>query len=290
MPESAGKLYIVATPIGNLDDLSPRARQILDAVDAVLCEDTRHSGQMFARLGINTRRISFHEHNEEARAASIVERLVAGESFALVSDAGTPLISDPGYRLLAAVRAADLPVSPVPGPCAAIAGLSVAGLPTDRFCFEGFLPPRAAARRKRLVALASESRTLVFYESGRRVADTLRDMIGAFGERRPATLARELTKAFESIYRGSLGDLEQRSRADPDLGRGEIVLVVSGNDDAATPVSTAGLEKVVALLVRELPASRAARIAAAITGCKRAEAYAIAARLDRDGSDGEGPV
>jgi len=290
VPESAGKLYIVATPIGNLDDLSPRARQILDAVDAVLCEDTRHSGQMFARLGITTRRISFHEHNEEARAASIVQRLVAGESFALVSDAGTPLISDPGYRLLAAVRAADLPVSPVPGPCAAIAGLSVAGLPTDRFCFEGFLPPRAAARRKRLAALVSEPRTLVFYESGRRVADTLSDMIGAFGERRPATLARELTKVFESIYRGSLGDLGARSRADADFSRGEIVLVVAGNDDAAMPSATAGLEQIVALLVRELPASRAARIAAAITGCKRAEAYAIAARLDRDGSDGEGPV
>lgn len=290
MPESAGKLYIVATPIGNLDDLSPRARQILDTVDAVLCEDTRHSGQMFARFGITTRRISFHEHNEEARAASIVERLVAGESFALVSDAGTPLISDPGYRLLAAVRAADLPVSPVPGPCAAIAGLSVAGLPTDRFCFEGFLPPRAAARRKRLAALVSEPRTLVFYESGRRVADTLSDMIGAFGERRPATLARELTKAFESIYRGNLGDLGARSRADPDFSRGEIVLVVAGNDDAAMPQATAGLEQIVALLVRELPASRAARIAAAITGCKRAEAYAIAAKLDRGESGGEGPV
>lgn len=285
MPESAGKLYIVATPIGNLDDLSPRARQILATVDGVLCEDTRHTGRMLARLGITTRRISFHEHNEEARVAGILEKLSAGQSFALVSDAGTPLISDPGYRLLAAVRESDLPVSPVPGPCAAIAGLSVAGLPTDRFCFEGFLPARAAARRKRLETLAEEPRTLVFYESGRRLADTLDDMIHAFGIERAATLARELTKTFESVYRDSLGALRERVGADADLSRGESVLVVAGSGGPDTGVATPGLERLVGLLIDELPASRAARVASAITGCKRSEAFAIASRLSGGAPD-----
>jgi 16S rRNA (cytidine1402-2'-O)-methyltransferase len=289
VPESAGKLYIVATPIGNLDDLSPRAREILATVDAVLCEDTRHTGQMLARLGIDTRRISFHEHNEEARVAGILEKLAAGQSFALVSDAGTPLISDPGYRLLAAARESDLPVSPVPGPCAAIAGLSVAGLPTDRFCFEGFLPSRAAARRRRLEALAEEARTLVFYESGRRLADTLDDMIGAFGIERAATLARELTKTFESVYRGSLGALRERIGVDADLRRGESVLVIAGTGESERAAAP-GLEQLLRLLVTELPASRAARIASAITGCKRAEAFAIASRLSGGTPGKDAPV
>lgn len=290
MPESAGKLYIVATPIGNLDDLSPRAREILAAVDAVLCEDTRHTGSMLARLGISTRRISFHEHNEAARVPDIIEQMAAGRSFALVSDAGTPLVSDPGYRLLAAAREADLPVSPVPGPCAAIAGLSVAGLPTDRFCFEGFLPPRAPARRKRLAELAAESRTLVFYESGRRLAEALEDMTGAFGEERAATLCRELTKTFESVYRGTLGDLRERLGADADLRRGEIVMVVAGTGQSQSRPVVPGLEPLIRLLVDELPASRAARLAAAITGCKRAEAFAIASKLSRSAPAGDGPV
>jgi 16S rRNA (cytidine1402-2'-O)-methyltransferase len=165
VPETAGTLYIVATPIGNLEDLSARARRILEEVDAILCEDTRHTGRLLQRYGIGTRRISLHEHNEDRRVTEVLGDLKAGRSFALVSDAGTPLISDPGYRLLAAARREGLSVSPVPGPCAAIAALSVAGLPTDRFCFEGFLPAKAAARRSRLERLAGEPRTLVFYES-----------------------------------------------------------------------------------------------------------------------------
>ena len=189
MPESVGSLYIVATPIGNLEDLSPRARKILGEADQILCEDTRHTGQMLARLGIATRRASLHEHNEEEKVAGIVAGLKAGRSYALVSDAGTPLISDPGYRLLAAVRREGLPVSPVPGPCAAIAALSVAGLPTDRFCFEGFLPPRSAARRAKLDSLASEPRTMIFYESGRRLRDAVRDCAAVLGSDRDAAVA-----------------------------------------------------------------------------------------------------
>ena len=281
MPESAGTLYIVATPIGNLEDLSPRARQILGSVDAILCEDTRHTGLMLARLGISSRRISLHEHNEVARTASAIDRLKAGESLALVSDAGTPLISDPGYRLLAAAREAGLPVSPVPGPCAAIAALSVAGLATDRFCFEGFLPARAAARRKRLGELQAEARTLVFYESGRRLGDALADMVTVLGADRPATLARELTKTFESLYRGSLQALLIQAAEDTDISRGELVLVVAGNDQAPNAGVTQGLEQLVGLLVQELPASRAARLAVAITGCNRADAYDIASRIGR---------
>jgi len=281
VPESAGTLYIVATPIGNLEDLSPRARQILGSVNAVLCEDTRHTGLMLARLGISARRISLHEHNEAARTASVIDRLRAGENLALVSDAGTPLISDPGYRLLAAAREAGLPVSPVPGPCAAIAALSVAGLATDRFCFEGFLPARASARRKRLGELQAETRTLVFYESGRRLADALADMVAVLGAERPATLARELTKTFESLYRGRLQTLLTQAADDTDMSRGELVLVVAGNDQASNAAATPGLEQLVGLLVQELPASRAARLAAAITGCSRADAYEIASRIGR---------
>ncbi len=283
MPESAGTLYIVATPIGNLEDLSPRARQILGSVDAVLCEDTRHTGSMLARLGISSRRISLHEHNEAARTAAVIDRLKAGENLALVSDAGTPLISDPGYRLLAAAREAGLPVSPVPGPCAAIAALSVAGLATDRFCFEGFLPARASARRKRLGELQAEARTLVFYESGRRLADTLADMVAVLGAERPATLARELTKTFESLYRGRLQTLLTQAADDTDMSRGELVLVVAGNDQASNAAATPGLEQLVGLLAQELPASRAARLAVAITGCSRADAYEIASRIGRKG-------
>ncbi len=281
MPESAGTLYIVATPIGNLEDLSPRAREILGSVDAVLCEDTRHTGLMFARLGISSQRISLHEHNETARAAIAIDRLRAGQNLALVSDAGTPLISDPGYRLVAAAREAGLSVSPIPGPCAAIAALSVAGLATDRFCFEGFLPARSAARRKRLGQLQEEARTLIFYESGRRIADTLTDMVAVLGADRPATLARELTKTFESTYRGSLEALQQQAADDADISRGELVLVVAGNAEVARRSAPPGLEQLVAMLVRELPASKAARLAAAITGCSRAIAYDLASKMDR---------
>ncbi|MDH3915013.1 MAG: 16S rRNA (cytidine(1402)-2'-O)-methyltransferase, partial [Chromatiales bacterium] len=192
MPETSGILYIVATPIGNLDDISARAVKVLSEVDTVLCEDTRHSGRLLAALGIRSRTLSMHEHNEEARAGEVIDGLRAGRDYALISDAGTPLISDPGYRLVNSAAAAGLRVSPVPGACAAVAALSVSGLPTDRFCFLGFLPARKAARRKRLEDLTTETGTLVFYESGRRLESMLLDCAEVLGDSRSASVAREM--------------------------------------------------------------------------------------------------
>jgi 16S rRNA (cytidine1402-2'-O)-methyltransferase len=205
--KTPGTLWVVATPIGNLEDLSPRAQRILAEVAQVVCEDTRHSGRLLAAFGIRQRLASLHEHNEARVAPGLVERLVAGESMAVISDAGTPLLSDPGYRLVRAAAAAGVTVSPVPGPSALLAALSVAGLPTDRFAFEGFLPAKAAARRARLQALAEESRTLVFFEAGNRVAALLQDAIECLGAAREAVLARELTKLHEQVYRGNLAQL-----------------------------------------------------------------------------------
>ena len=187
----AATLHVVATPIGNLGDLSPRAQQVLREVAAVCAEDTRRSGQLLAHFGIGTPLLALHEHNEQQLAERLVARLLGGEALALVSDAGTPLVSDPGYRLVRAARAAGVKVSPVPGPSALVAALSVAGLPSDRFTFEGFLPAKASARRERLAALAGEPRTLVFYESSHRIEESLADLRAAFGDDRPAVLARE---------------------------------------------------------------------------------------------------
>ena len=281
MPETGGFLYVVATPLGNLQDLSPRAREILAAVDVVLCEDTRHTGHLLSALGIATPRRSLHEHNEAARVPEIVAGLRQGRRYALVSDAGTPLVSDPGYRLLAEARAEGLNVSPIPGPCAPVAALSVAGLPTDRFIFEGFLPAKRAARRTRLDELAEEPRTLIFFETGRRIGAALEDLAAIFGSDRPATIARELTKAYESVYRGSLAELGQRVKVDPDAVRGEIVLVVEG---AATGGAAGGPElgRVLRTLLEELPPSQAARLAAKLTGAKRRDAYDVARRLAGD--------
>ncbi len=276
MPETAGTLYIVATPIGNLDDMSPRARRTLSEVDVILCEDTRHTGQMLRRLGIGTRRVSLHEHNEDRRVPEILDGLRSGRDYALVSDAGTPLVSDPGYRLLEASRSAGLSVSPVPGPCAAIAALSVAGLPTDRFCFEGFLPARAVPRRARLEELAGETRTLIIYETGRRILATLRDSVTAFGGDRPAAVARELTKAFETVYRDTLAGLLDRFEGDTDALRGECVLIVAGT---RTPVAGGpDIRRAMRVLLEVLPASAAARVLARLYGIPRREAYEMTLR------------
>lgn len=270
--KGGGVLHVVATPIGHLSDLSPRAQETLRSVDAVCAEDTRHSGQLLAHFGIERPLLALHEHNEEALAERIVARLLAGESLALVSDAGTPLVSDPGYRLVRAARAAGIRVSPVPGACAAIAALSVAGLPSDRFVFEGFLPAKASARRDRLAALAGEPRTLVFYESSHRIEASLADLASAFGSERPATLARELTKLFETVLDGTLGSLGQRLAQDPDQRRGEFVLVVQGAPDDADARLEAG-RRAYALLGAHLPPSVAARLAAELTGAPRKALY-----------------
>jgi 16S rRNA (cytidine1402-2'-O)-methyltransferase len=275
----AGVLYVVATPIGNMADISARAREILAGVSAVAAEDTRHSGRLLRELGLERPLVSLHEHNERARVAELVGRLQAGESIALVSDAGTPLVSDPGFLLVAAAVEAGIVISPVPGPNAAIAALSAAGLPSDRFCFEGFLPARASARRRRLAELAAEPRTLVLYEAPHRIADCLADLADACGGERRACIARELTKRFETFYRDGLAGLAERARRDPDLARGESVIIVEGAP-AAEP-SSAQLDDTLAVLLRHLPPSAAAAAAAGLTGVRRADAYARALALAR---------
>ncbi|WP_386067665.1 16S rRNA (cytidine(1402)-2'-O)-methyltransferase [Tahibacter sp. UC22_41] len=270
--DSTGRLWVVATPIGNLDDLTARAREVLGRVALIAAEDTRHSAPLLARYGIGTRVVALHEHNERDEAERLVARLRGGEDIALISDAGTPLISDPGFRLVRAARAAGITVSPVPGACAAIAALSVAGLPSDRFVFEGFLPAKAAARRERLGELAGETRTVVFYESSHRVRETLDDMAAAFGATRPAVLARELTKLFETVIDADLATLVARVAADPNQSRGEFVLLVGGRPEQEDARLAEG-RRVFALLREELPPARAAKLAAAITGAPRKALY-----------------
>jgi len=278
-----GTLYVVATPIGNRADLTLRARDTLAAVDLVAAEDTRYTGQFLAQLGIDKPLLALHEHNELERTPQVVARLLAGASVALVSDAGTPLVSDPGFRLVAAARAAGTRVVPVPGPCAAIAALSVAALPTDRFCFEGFLPARAAARRARLASLAAESRTLVFYEAPHRIVAALADLAAAFGAERAAMLARELTKVHETLYADSLGGLAARVRTDPDMTRGEAVLVVAGAPAAAAEGGGAddALDRLLVALLGALPLSRAVDVAVSASGRRRNIVYERALALKR---------
>lgn len=270
---TAGTLYVVATPIGHLGDLTPRARAVLGAVDAIAAEDTRHTAQLLAQFGLRTPLLALHEHNEEQMAQKLVERLLAGQTLALVSDAGTPLISDPGYRLVRAARAAGCAVSPLPGACAAIAALCVAGLPSDRFCFEGFLPARPAARRERLARLVAETRSLVFYESAHRIEETLADLVAIFGADREASLSRELTKRFESLLGPDLGRIAQALAVDPNQRRGEFVLVVRGNEDDAAARLVEG-RRIQALLAAHLKPSLAARLAAELSGAPRQALYA----------------
>ncbi|WP_425463167.1 16S rRNA (cytidine(1402)-2'-O)-methyltransferase [Luteimonas wenzhouensis] len=269
---AAGVLHVVATPIGNLGDLSPRAAQVLGSVAAICAEDTRHTRQLLAQIGVSTPLLALHEHNEEALAPRLVERLRAGESLALVSDAGTPLVSDPGFRLVRAAREAGIRVSPVPGPCALVAALSVAGLPSDRFVFEGFAPAKAAARREWLAALAGEPRTLIFYESAHRIHAMLADAAAAFGGDRRAVVARELTKLFETVLDGTLDALVARVGSDADQRRGEFVVVVEGaGEDGAARLAEG--RRVYALLAAELRPSLAAKLAAEITGAPRKALY-----------------
>jgi 16S rRNA (cytidine1402-2'-O)-methyltransferase len=281
----AGRLYVVATPIGNLGDLSARAREILQTVSLIAAEDTRHTGVLLKHFGIETPQVSLHEHNELERTPDLISRLRAGASIALVSDAGTPAISDPGFELVRAAAAAAIDVVAVPGPCAAIAALSIGGLPTDRFCFEGFLPARGPARRKRLESLAHETRTLVLYESPHRVLDTLEDCAKVFGETRYATVAREITKLHEIVYRGSLREHVDRAGSDPDFGRGEIVLLIAGSPQPADGADRGAdghegtLDKVLKILLAELPLKQAARLAAQITEARDNEAYKRALHL-----------
>ncbi|HET7315142.1 16S rRNA (cytidine(1402)-2'-O)-methyltransferase [Salinisphaera sp.] len=280
MPSSAATLSIVATPIGNLDDMSPRAREVLAAADVIAAEDTRHSRRLTSHLGIATPLISLHEHNERARIERILARLAAGERVALISDAGTPLISDPGYALVAAVRGEGYAVLAVPGPCAAIAALSIAGLPTDRFVFEGFLPSKAGARRARLDALAGEPRTLVCYESSHRIAATAADLAARLGARR-LVLARELTKLHEQSVALSADALPAWLAADDNRRRGEFVLVIDGAPEREeASMQEISLDALLAELVPLAGTKKAAAIAARLTGTARNAAYRRAIELD----------
>lgn len=278
MPEQPGILYVVATPIGNLADISLRAKEVLSSVDLVAAEDTRHSRKLLTRLGLDKKLISLHEHNEIARVPRIIEMLTAGHCVALISDAGTPLLSDPGYRLLKAVREHGLRAVPVPGPSALTAALSVAGLPTDRFVFEGFLPSKSGARTAHLKALLAEPRTMVFYEAPHRLQKVLTDMVQIFGGDRSVCVAREMTKQYETIYYGTLDDLAAQAKDDSNLGRGELVIVVSGGEES----TASGAQEIIALLrelLTELSPAKAARIASRVSGLPRAEVYALATKL-----------
>lgn len=272
MSTAAATLYVVATPIGNLGDLSPRAQEVLRSVAAICAEDTRHTGQLLSHFGISKPLVALHDHNEEAMAERVVARLLGGESLAVVSDAGTPLVSDPGFRLVRAARAAGVRVSPIPGACAAIAALSVAGLPSDRFVFEGFLPAKGAARRERLNKLAAETGTLVFYESSHRIAESLADMVGAFGAERPAVVARELTKLFETVLDGSLEQLLAKVLADDNQRKGEFVVMVQGAGDDEEAKIAEG-RRLYAKLNEHLPPSTAAKLAAELSGAPRKALY-----------------
>jgi len=274
MTHRPGQLWVVATPIGHLDDLTLRAAEVLRRVAVIAAEDTRHSAPLLARIGSSAATVALHEHNEREQCERLVERMQAGADVALISDAGTPLISDPGFRLVRAARAAGLVVSPVPGACAAIAALSVAGLPSDRFVFEGFLPPKSSARRERLQALAAEPRTLIFYESSHRIEESIADLAAVFGPAREGVIARELTKRFETILAAPLGELAERVATDADQRRGEFVVLVAGAQDEQADAVLAEGRRVFALLSAELPPARAAKLAAAITGAPRKALYA----------------
>jgi len=280
---ASGRLDVVGTPIGNLGDLSPRAREALAQADLVAAEDTRHTGAMLAFLAVSARLVSVHDYNEAARIDGLIAQLRDGKVIALVSDAGTPLLSDPGFALVRAAAAAGIEVRAVPGASAITAALSIAGLATDRFAFEGFLPARAGERRTLLARLAAEARTLVLFEAPHRIAATLAELAQSFGAERAAVVTRELTKMHESVYRGTLAQLCEMAREDADFARGEITLVIAGASvERATGGDTELLARALRLMLKELPPARAAAIAAQICGVRRSEAYEMAMRLQRD--------
>ncbi len=267
----SGNLYVVATPIGNLEDLTPRARRTLADVDLVAAEDTRHTGRLLSHLGLKKRLIALHDHNEEQVVTKVIAELEAGHSVALVSDAGTPLVSDPGFRLLRAAHQHGVTVSPIPGACAVTAALSAAGLPTDRFCFEGFLPAKAVARRKRLQSLINESRTLVFFESVHRIAAALTDLCEVLGAERDAFIGRELSKLHEQCVQGTLGSLGQKVDAGAIVNKGEFVIVVAGA--VIETESTINAETLLIELAKHLPGKDAAKVTAKLTGEKKNALY-----------------
>jgi 16S rRNA (cytidine1402-2'-O)-methyltransferase len=268
-----GILYVVATPIGNLDDISARAIQVLGRVARIAAEDTRHSARLLQHLDINTHLVAVHDHNEAGRTQGLINQLLAGDDIALISDAGTPLISDPGYRLVAAAHEAKIQVVPVVGACAAIAALSAAGLPSDRFSFEGFLSAKTTARQVQLQALVHETRTLIFYEAPHRILECVQDMRAIFGEQRRVVLARELTKTFETIKQMTLAELCDFVEADTNQQRGEIVLVVEGAPADSALAAQQEVDNLLLKLLKYLPVKASAQLAAELTGHKKNALY-----------------
>jgi 16S rRNA (cytidine1402-2'-O)-methyltransferase len=283
-----GTLYVVATPIGNLDDISARALRVLREVALIAAEDTRHSIRLLQHFGIETPLAACHEHNERDQGGRFLARLQAGDDVALISDAGTPLISDPGFHLVRQARAAGVSVVPVPGACALVAALSAAGLPSDRFIFEGFLPAKANARRGRLEQIKEEPRTLIFYEAPHRLLESLEDMREVFGGDRPAVLARELTKTFETLKGSPLNELCAWVAADSNQQRGECVVLVGGWQvpEGEGALSAEAL-RVLDLLLGELPLKRAAALAAEITGVRKNLLYQAALERHAKGREDE---
>ena len=271
-------LYIVATPIGNLGDISQRAIDVLTQVDVIACEDTRHTGKLLAAFSIKNKTMSLHDHNERQRQDQVATMLQEGKTIALVSDAGTPLISDPGFHLVRHCRSLGLTVSPIPGACAAISALSVAGLPTDRFSFEGFLPSKTGARQSTLLALENEARTMVFYDAPRRAIDTVKDIVTTLGGDRYIVIARELTKTFETIHSDTAENLLAWLEQDPNQLKGEMVLIIEGHkvdENAILPEAI----KTLKLLLTEMKPKRACAITAEIHGIKKNALYDIALSL-----------
>ncbi len=278
----SGVLYVVATPIGNLADMVPRALDVLQKVDLIASEDTRHSGRLLAHFNIDTPMMAYHDHSDEHQVARIIDSLQQGKNVALISDAGTPLVSDPGFKLVRAARQRGFGVIPVPGACAAIAALSASGLPSDRFSFEGFPPHKRGPRQKFFAKLKNRTATLIFYEAPHRILGSLEDMSENFVADRQAVMARELTKTFETFLLGSLDEIREKVAADPNQQKGEIVLLVQGAEAAAEAADEAEQERVLKLLMKELPVKQASVLTAKITGGQKNALYTMALAIKRE--------
>ncbi|EIW88984.1 hypothetical protein AGRI_09360 [Alishewanella agri BL06] len=282
MTKQSGALFVVATPIGNLDDISQRAIRTLQQVSCIAAEDTRHSGKLLQHLGISNRLFALHDHNEKQRAASIIEKCLAGEDVALISDAGTPLISDPGYSLVRLCREAGVPVIPIPGPCALITALCAAGLPTDKFQFIGFLAPKSNQRQTQLAAVPAAAGTIICYDTARRILDTLQDVVAVFGPERQLVLAKELTKTFEHFACGTAADITTWLTEDPQRCQGEMVLMIAPAPTKADEAVSEEVQRTLKILLAELPLKQAAALAAQIHNEKKNALYQLALSWQTD--------
>lgn len=270
--EQEACLYVVATPIGNLGDITARALEVLSSVAVIAAEDTRHSARLCKHFGLTAPLVAYHDHSDESRSNALLERIAKGDSVALISDAGTPLISDPGYRIVKLARDAGIKVVPIPGACAMAAALSIAGLPSNRFCFEGFLPAKAGTRNNALQDLVAEARTLIFYEAPHRIVESLQSMVSVFGESREVVLARELTKAFETVLSGTLSEVLAMVEADSNQRRGEMVILLKGAEAVVSEVHEEA-RRIMTCLLEQLSVKQASQLGAEITGIRKKVLY-----------------